>query len=62
VRAGGGEGATVRLDGLDPVQVTHAFHIVFGVVALYAAMGAFFASRAPRMDLAGRRPAEPSAD
>ncbi|MBA2961246.1 MULTISPECIES: MFS transporter [Ramlibacter] len=62
LRAGGGEGATVRLDGLDPGQVTHAFHIVFGVVALYAAAGAFFASRAPRMDLAGRTPAAPSAD
>jgi EmrB/QacA subfamily drug resistance transporter len=57
VRAGG-EGASVRLDGLDPQQVTHAFHIVFGILAVYAAAGAFFASRAPRMDLARRPKAE----
>jgi EmrB/QacA subfamily drug resistance transporter len=48
------EGAGLRLDGLDPVQVTHAFHIVFGVLGLYAAAGAFFAARAPRMDLRRR--------
>jgi hypothetical protein len=37
---------------------------VFGILALYAATGAFFASRAPHMDLAGRpQPqVEPSAD
>jgi EmrB/QacA subfamily drug resistance transporter len=54
VSSDAGEGVAVRLDGLDPAQVTHAFHIVFGILALYAAAGAFFASRAPRMDLTAR--------
>ena len=54
VQAGGGESAALRLDGLDPRWVSHAFHVVFGVLALYAAAGAFFAARAPRMDLRSR--------
>jgi MFS family permease len=49
-----GEGAGVPLDGLDPAQVTQAFHIVFGVLGLYAAAAAFFAWRAPRIDLRQR--------
>jgi EmrB/QacA subfamily drug resistance transporter len=49
-----GEGAGVPLDGLDPAQVTHAFHIVFGVLGVYAAAAAFFAWRAPRIDLRQR--------
>lgn len=51
---GGGEGATLRVDSLSPAQVTHAFHLVFGAVAAYAALGALAAIRAPRMDLARR--------
>lgn len=54
VHAGGGEGATLRLDGLDPQRVSRAFRLVFGVLAVYAAAGAFAAWRAPRMDLARR--------
>ncbi|TFZ08077.1 MFS transporter [Ramlibacter humi] len=54
VSAGGGEGATLRLDGLPPERVAQAFHIVFGVAAIYAAAGAFAATRAPRMDLIKR--------
>jgi MFS family permease len=54
VRSGGGEVGAVRLDHLDPAQVEHAFHLVFGVLAVYAALAAWCASRAPRMDL--RRP------
>jgi EmrB/QacA subfamily drug resistance transporter len=58
VNAGGGEGASLRLEGLAPEQVTWAFHIVFGVLAVYAAAGAFAATRAPRMDLVRRERVE----
>lgn len=51
---GGGEGATLRVDTLSPAQVTHAFHLVFGAVAAYAALGALAAIRAPRIDLTRR--------
>ena len=54
VQAGSGEGAGLRLEGLSPERVTQAFHLVFGALAAYAALGAFFATRAPRMDLAKR--------
>ena len=54
VNAGGSEGATVRIDNLAPGQVQHAFHLVFGAVAAYAALAAFAATRAPRMDLVRR--------
>lgn len=48
---GDGEGRTLRLQGLDPARVEHAFHLVFGVLALFVALGALAAARAPRMDL-----------
>ncbi|MFL6694270.1 MAG: MFS transporter [Ramlibacter sp.] len=54
VHAGGGEGATVRIDKLAPEQVQHAFHLVFGAVAVYGALAAMAAARAPRMDLVRR--------
>ena len=41
----------LQLQGLDPARVEHAFHVVFGVLALFAALGAFAALRAPCMDL-----------
>ncbi|MDB5957885.1 MFS transporter [Ramlibacter sp.] len=41
----------LQLQGLDPARVEHAFHIVFGVLAVFAALGAFAAFRAPCMDL-----------
>ena len=47
--AAGGE--ALSLQGLDPARVAHAFHIVFGVLAAFAAVGAFAAARAPCMDL-----------
>ena len=50
----------LQLHGLDPARVEHAFHLVFGVLAVFAAVGAFAALRAPCLDLrkhaaAGRR-------
>ena len=54
LRGGTGEGSAVRLDGLDPARVTHVFHLVFGMLAAYAALGALCATRAPRMDLRRR--------
>jgi EmrB/QacA subfamily drug resistance transporter len=47
----GGEGAPLQVGHLDPARVTHAFHIVFGVLAAFAALGAVAAWRAPCMDL-----------
>ncbi len=63
VQAGGGESTALRLEGLDPQHVTRAFHLVFGVLAAYAAVAALAASRAPAMDL-GRvaRPAAAAAE
>nr|WP_255428252.1 MFS transporter [Ramlibacter cellulosilyticus] len=49
-----GEGATretLSLQGLDPARVTHAFDIVFGILAVFAALAAFAAAKAPCMDL-----------
>ncbi|MGZ5179570.1 MAG: MFS transporter [Ramlibacter sp.] len=60
VHAGGGEGSAVRVDALAPGQVSHAFHLVFGAVAVYAGLAAFAATRAPRMDLARRAPSAPA--
>ena len=51
-----GEGRSLQLQGLSPGEVTRAFHVVFGVLAVFAAAGAFAAWRAPCMDL--RRQAE----
>jgi len=49
-------GATAAGEGpqvseLDPAQVTHAFHIVYGVLAAFAALAAVAAWRGPVMDL-----------
>ncbi|HZY18255.1 MAG TPA: MFS transporter [Ramlibacter sp.] len=57
VRPVGREGATLPLDTLSPAAVTHAFHIVFGVLAVYAALAAVAAARAPRMSLRSQPPA-----
>ena len=48
---GPAQGETLQLQGLDPARVLHAFHIVFGALAVFAALGAFAASRAPCIDL-----------
>ena len=48
---GSAMGESLALQGLDPVHVEHAFHIVFGALALFAGLGALGASRAPCMDL-----------
>ncbi|TFY99312.1 MFS transporter [Ramlibacter henchirensis] len=58
VQGSGAEGAGVRLEGLSAERVTQAFHLVFGALAVYAAAGAFAASRAPTMDLVQRTRAE----
>ena len=44
-----GEG--LSLQGVSPERVSHAFHIVFGVLAVFAALAAFAAARASCMDL-----------
>ena len=44
-------GAALQLQGLDPGRVHHAFRIVFGLLAAFAALATFAASRAPCMDL-----------
>jgi predicted MFS family arabinose efflux permease len=49
--SGPGEGAALQVGNLDAARVTHAFHIVFGVLAAVAALAAFAAWRAPCMDL-----------
>jgi EmrB/QacA subfamily drug resistance transporter len=51
LRAPQDPGGTLQLQGLDPARVEHAFHFVLGVLALFAALAAFAAARAPRMDL-----------
>jgi hypothetical protein len=47
----GRSGATLQLQGLDPARVTHAFRIVFGVLAVFTFLAALAAVRAPRIDL-----------
>jgi MFS family permease len=47
----GDGGESLRLQGLEPARVEHAFHIVFGVLAVFAALAAFAALRSPCMDL-----------
>ena len=47
----GRTGEGLSLAGLSPERVSHAFHIVFGVLAVFAALSAFAAARAPCMDL-----------
>jgi MFS family permease len=49
--AGAAHGETLSVQGLDPARVEHAFHIVFGVLAVFAAVAALAAVRAPCMDL-----------
>ncbi|MBL0390898.1 MFS transporter [Ramlibacter monticola] len=50
VLLGSSEGS-LQVGQLEPARVMQAFHIVFGVLAGFAALGAFAAWRAPRMDL-----------
>jgi predicted MFS family arabinose efflux permease len=45
------EGGTLQAGALDPEQATRAFRWVFGVLAVYAAVGAYFAWRMPRPHL-----------
>jgi EmrB/QacA subfamily drug resistance transporter len=53
-------GATLLLQQMDPVRASHAFHIVFGALAAFAACGALAASRAPHMDLRPQAQTTPS--
>jgi multidrug resistance protein len=53
----GRSGESLQVQGLDATQVEHAFHLVFGALAVFAAAGAFAATKAPRMDLRERAPA-----
>jgi hypothetical protein len=49
--------ANVTLASLQPERVTHAFHIVFGTLALFIALGALAASKLPVLDLDDERAA-----
>ena len=49
--ANAGGDAGLRLQGLDAARVDRAFQLVFGTLAVFTALAAFAASRAPRMDL-----------
>jgi MFS family permease len=49
--ATGSEGAGLEVGHLEPARVTHAFHFVFGMLAVFAALAACAAWRAPCMDL-----------
>jgi hypothetical protein len=41
---------------LPPAALTHAFHVVYGVLAVFVALGAWIASRVPAVHLeAGTR-------
>jgi MFS family permease len=44
--------AGISLAALDPAQVTHAFHVVFGALAAFVALGAWAATRVPVIHLA----------
>jgi EmrB/QacA subfamily drug resistance transporter len=48
---GSSTGAGLQLQALDPARVEHAFHMVFGVLAVFAGLAALAAARAPCMDL-----------
>jgi MFS family permease len=54
-----GEGASLDVQTLDPVRALHAFHWVFGALAVWLALAAVCAWRAPRMTL--REPGAPAA-
>jgi hypothetical protein len=47
-------GETLQVGDLDPVQVTIAFHIVFGVLAAFTALAALASWPAPSVDLRQR--------
>jgi EmrB/QacA subfamily drug resistance transporter len=49
---GTGEGLSLDIGHLSAAQVTHAVHVVFGVLAVFVALGAWAASRVPLLDLA----------
>jgi MFS family permease len=48
--------AGISLAALDPAQVTHAFHVVFGALAAFVALGAWAATRVPVIHLAQTEP------
>jgi MFS family permease len=49
---GGTEDAPIQMSTLTPDQVTHAFRIAFGSIALFVALGAWISTRIPRVHLA----------
>jgi EmrB/QacA subfamily drug resistance transporter len=53
--APGGEGAAQLLPtALSPQALTRAFHVVYGVLAVFVALGAWIASRVPAVHLEGK--------
>jgi MFS family permease len=49
--AGAVHAEPLSLQGMNPARVEHAFHFVFGVLAVFAAAAALAAARAPCVDL-----------
>ena len=55
----GGEGAGPSLQGRAPAQIAHAFHLAFGALAVFAALGAIAATCVPVTRLADQAPDAP---
>ncbi|MDZ5460625.1 MFS transporter [Azohydromonas lata] len=59
----GGEGAAQALPtDLSPQALTQAFHVVYGVLAVFVAAGAWIASRVPKVHLEAGVKAEPAGE
>jgi hypothetical protein len=57
-----GEGAGPTLQGRAPTQIAQAFHLAFGALAAFVALGAWFASRVPVTRLAELPDERPQAE
>jgi MFS family permease len=57
-----GEGAGPSLQGRAPAQIAQAFHLAFGALAAFVALGAWFASRVPVTRLAELPDERPQAE
>jgi hypothetical protein len=46
------EGESLRLDGVTPERIEHAFHVVYATLAVFVGLGAWIATRVPATRLA----------
>ena len=53
----GGTAGALQLGNLSPAQINHAFHVAYLSLAVFVALGAWAASRVPRVRLAAWAPA-----